>query len=89
MSDIDARLAQLRTRFRQRCRDDLAIMEADDRPAEELQRIAHRVAGMAGTLGMLELGKAAITLDQVMNAGLSYLDAKHAFVCALRDEVGG
>ncbi|MFY9350224.1 MAG: Hpt domain-containing protein [Sphingobium sp.] len=87
MTDIDARLAQIRSRFRQRCREDLAAIEAGDMPAAELQRVAHRMAGMAGTLGMNALGEAARALDAGIGAGEPSLERKRALIEALRVEL--
>lgn len=87
MTDMDAQLAQIKTRFRQRCREDLAAMEADDMPTAELQRVAHRIAGMAGTLGMNALGEAARALDGGIGAGEPSREGKRALIEALRVEL--
>lgn len=51
-------------RFIDRCREDLATLSARDLPAADVQMIAHRVAGLAGTFGLHDLGSAAMMLDQ-------------------------
>lgn len=69
MSDVDARLEQLRVRFLARCQADLADIKNPFLPSEALQKIAHRIAGMAGTVGLSALGDAAFALDQDFRHG--------------------
>lgn len=64
-------LAPLRAKFRARAADDLArlraLREANDQA--ELRRLAHGIAGAAGTFGFPELGKAAVVIDDDCVAG--------------------
>lgn len=64
-------LAPLRARFRVRAVEDLArlrtLREAND--AAELRRLAHSVAGAAGTFGFGALSEAAIVIDDDYVAG--------------------
>lgn len=59
-------------RFIDRCRADLATLDARDLPAAEVQMVAHRIAGLAGTFGLHELGAAAGALDQRIDQALPY-----------------
>lgn len=69
MTDVDARLEQLRVRFLARCQADLVDMQNPLLPSDTLQKIAHRIAGMAGTVGLSALGDAAFALDQDFRHG--------------------
>ena len=64
-------LAPLRARFRIRAGEDLArlrdLRQADD--AAELRRLAHGIAGAAGTFGFRPLSEAAIVVDDDYVAG--------------------
>ncbi|RJG52151.1 Hpt domain-containing protein [Sphingobium terrigena] len=84
MTDMDHRLAQLRQRFITRCRADLAMVEADDTTAQDLQHIAHRIVGMAGTVGLNELGMAAAQLEDVLRRGDQITNARQALLSELR-----
>ena len=71
MTDFEARMAALRARLAERCREDrAAISEAlanDNR--ETLIDRAHKLAGIAGMLGAPELGEAAFALEEDLLAG--------------------
>jgi HPt (histidine-containing phosphotransfer) domain-containing protein len=64
-------LAPLRDRFRTRTAEDLirlrALLAAGD--ADELRRLAHGIAGAAGTFGFPKLSEAAILIDDDYVAG--------------------
>jgi HPt (histidine-containing phosphotransfer) domain-containing protein len=64
-------LAPLRQKFRARSADDLTrlrlLLEEND--AAELRRLAHGIAGAAGTFGFPALSKAAIVIDDAYVAG--------------------
>jgi HPt (histidine-containing phosphotransfer) domain-containing protein len=64
-------LAPLRAKFRVRATEDLARLRtlrgAND--ADELRRLAHSVAGAAGTFGFAALSEAAIVIDDDYVAG--------------------
>ena len=65
--DFQHRLAGLRTRFVARSRQDRAYLEkalaafaqGDESEVEEMRRVAHVLAGTAGTFGFAQLGAAA------------------------------
>lgn len=71
MSDFEAHLAALRGRFRARLaeeREQLRVaLESDDR--ETLARVAHRLAGSAGTFGAPEISDAAARVEQCLDEG--------------------
>ncbi|OAN56550.1 Hpt domain-containing protein [Sphingobium sp. TCM1] len=69
MTGVDVRLEQLRLRFLARCQADLVNIRNPSLPMEDLQKIAHRIAGMAGTVGLGTLGDAAFALDQEFRHG--------------------
>ncbi|WP_310225502.1 Hpt domain-containing protein [Sphingobium xenophagum] len=81
---MDERLAHLRARFIARCRAELAIIEADDISDQDLQHMAHRAAGMAGTVGLKELGIAAAHLEDALLRGDQIAAARLAFLGVLR-----
>ncbi|OHC93094.1 MAG: hypothetical protein A3H25_13925 [Sphingomonadales bacterium RIFCSPLOWO2_12_FULL_63_15] len=81
---MDDRLAHLRARFIARCRAELAIIEADDISDQDLQHIVHRIAGMAGTVGLKELGIAAAHLEEALRRGDRIAATRLAFLEALR-----
>jgi HPt (histidine-containing phosphotransfer) domain-containing protein len=64
-------LAPLREKFRLRSVDDLArlktLLEAKDEV--ELRRLAHGIAGAAGTFGFPALSEAAVVIDDAYMAG--------------------
>lgn len=65
-NDPLARLEGLRAKFLDRLRRDRAAFEqahADD-DVEQQRRIAHGLAGLAGTLGFPAIGEAAFALEQ-------------------------
>lgn len=75
MSDQADRLARLRERFVARSQEDIAALRNPDLPRADVQFIAHRIAGMAGLVGLRDFGEAARTLDQRIAQGLPYDDA--------------
>ncbi|MFC5344416.1 Hpt domain-containing protein [Brevundimonas staleyi] len=65
-------LAPLRERFRKRAADDLArlrVLMTEDLGADELRRLAHNIAGAAGTFGYPALSAAAMAVDDEYVAG--------------------
>lgn len=70
--NIRDRLDGLKARFLARCQEDAAALRTGTLPAVEVQRIAHRIAGMAGTLCLHDLGKSAAALDQRIAEALPY-----------------
>lgn len=81
---MDPRLAQIRQRFIARCRADLAMIEAADTMTQDLQHIAHRIAGMGGTVGLKELGIAAAHLEDALRRGDQITNAREALLWKLR-----
>jgi HPt (histidine-containing phosphotransfer) domain-containing protein len=62
MSDIEARLTALRHRFLVRLGADRRLLQSeagDLRAREPMLRIVHRIAGLAGSVGLPALGQAA------------------------------
>lgn len=60
-------LAPIRARFAARVRADLAVFR--DGPPDAVAQAAHRLAGLAGTLGYAELGRAAMAADEALQGG--------------------
>lgn len=64
-------LAALRERFRTRSAEDLVrlrdLLESAD--ADELRKLAHNIAGAAGTFGFPTLSRAAAIIDDAYVAG--------------------
>lgn len=84
MTEMDDRLAHLRARFIARCRAELAMIEANEILDQDLQHMAHRAAGMAGTVGLKELGIAAAHLEDALRQGDQIAAARLAFLGVLR-----
>ncbi|OWK29935.1 Hpt domain-containing protein [Sphingomonas mucosissima] len=70
--DIQDRLQGFKARFLARCREDAAALRSGTLPPVEVQKIAHRIAGMAGTLCLHDLGKSAAALDERIAEALPY-----------------
>lgn len=83
MSDAADRLQQLKGRFLARCREDMAQLTDAALPEAALQLIAHRIAGLAGTFGLAELGEIARALDQRLSQQQPYAAERSALVTAL------
>lgn len=76
-TQVDARRAQLRERFRQRLRSERETIRAlikafldmagDGASGDDLHQRAHRLAGTASTVGFEALGSAAASLDDAMD----------------------
>lgn len=81
---MDDRLAHLRARFIARCRAELAMIETNEISDQDLQHIVHRIAGMAGTVGLKELGIAAAHLEYALRRGDQIAAARLAFLGVLR-----
>lgn len=70
VSDLEDKLAPLRQRFLERLRGNLPALLAlredleDEIARMELIAAAHKIAGMAGTMGYPELGAAARMLEE-------------------------
>ena len=65
-------LAPLRARFRLRAVSDLVVLErlsGGDLGSAELQRLAHNIAGAAGTFGYPSLSEAAMAIDDRFACG--------------------
>ncbi len=64
-------LAPLRERFRARSAEDLVRLRAllDSEDTDELRRLAHSIAGAAGTFGFPTLSRAAAIIDDAFVAG--------------------
>jgi HPt (histidine-containing phosphotransfer) domain-containing protein len=82
MTELEAHFEMVRERFRTRLAGRLAALQAASRdrteaPSDEgvlatIKRLAHDLAGAAGTFGFAELGEVAATLERaVMRALLS------------------
>jgi HPt (histidine-containing phosphotransfer) domain-containing protein len=71
MSDFEARLAMLRQRFLLRLAEDRRALEANGSAninSDQALRTIHRMAGLAGSVGLIELGRAAQGLERAMEA---------------------
>lgn len=76
--DVSSRLAELRKRFAERATDDLKALEqraqmlegegADSAVLADVCSRLHRLAGSAGTFGFPELGQAARSLENMLEA---------------------
>lgn len=69
MSEFDDRYQALRRRFVERCRDDLAVLEAavaGTDGADVLRATVHRLSGAAGTFGYPELSRLAGEVDDAL-----------------------
>jgi HPt (histidine-containing phosphotransfer) domain-containing protein len=70
MSDFDAKLAALQTRFRVRAGDEavrlIGALAAGDRA--ELLRTSHAIAGSAGMFDFPALGEAALAVEAAIDA---------------------
>lgn len=65
-------LAPLRARFRLRAVSDLVVLErlaGGDLGSADLQRLAHNIAGAAGTFGYPALSEAAMAIDDRFASG--------------------
>lgn len=67
-ADFDARLAALRARFLDRCREDLETLRAPP-DATTLRAVLHRLAGSAGTFGHAEVSELAGRAEDQLLAG--------------------
>ncbi len=69
MTDIDARMAQLRARFRSRAADDreriLAALGDDD--LVEVRRLAHGLSGSGGVFGFPEVSEDAAAVEDAVD----------------------
>lgn len=69
MSEIEDRYQALRRRFIERCRQDLAVLEAAlarDVADPALRATVHRLSGAAGTFGFPELSRIAGAMDDAL-----------------------
>jgi HPt (histidine-containing phosphotransfer) domain-containing protein len=94
---FEERLAELRTRFRERAVVDTATIEgaaeelsagaATPDLATELRQIAHRLAGAGGTFGYLEISERASELEALLIAeqdGPEVVESCRALVSEIR-----
>ncbi len=88
MSEFDDRYQALRRRFVERCREDLAVLEAATDgavEAEALRATVHRLSGAAGTFGYPELSRlAGVVDDELILSGGTSEDPLAALVAAVR-----
>lgn len=69
MNPFDDRYQALRRRFVERCREDLAVLEAaigGTVAADGLRATVHRLSGAAGTFGYPELSRLAGEVDDAL-----------------------
>jgi HPt (histidine-containing phosphotransfer) domain-containing protein len=69
MSEFDDRYQALRRRFVERCREDLAVLEAavaGTVATEVLRATVHRLSGAAGTFGYPELSRLVGVVDDAL-----------------------
>lgn len=88
MTDLQHGLESLKTRFLERCRADLPLLEAaaaapDTADRETLRFCVHRLAGAAGTFGYGPLGRAAGDVDDELVLGRTPTRAQLARLVAL------
>lgn len=60
------RLAQVRARFYARLAQDRALLEQDGLPEADIVTLVHRIAGLAGTLGMAQLSEEAKLCEKAL-----------------------
>ncbi|MGX7895977.1 Hpt domain-containing protein [Tsuneonella sp. HG222] len=90
MSEIEPRLERLRQRYLERLAREMAELEAiaRGRPTlaelQELQRIAHKLAGISGSLGFESVSTAAQKLDRDWSTSAADLTVLCASVSELR-----
>jgi HPt (histidine-containing phosphotransfer) domain-containing protein len=69
LSDMDARMAQLRERFRTRAADDreriAAALDAGD--LREIHRLAHALSGSAGVFGFPQVSEDAAAVENAID----------------------
>ena len=94
MADFANRLNQLRERFLERLACDLRQIEeiAAGEPSVEqlecLQHVAHRLAGISGSIGYPDVSRAALALDREWNPSGAVVAELRAKVEVLRDAAG-
>lgn len=66
--DLEARLARLKRRFLDRCREDLAVVRSPA-DAEALRTVLHRLAGAGGTFGYPGLSRLAAQAEDELLRG--------------------
>ncbi len=64
--DPSDRLAQVRTRFNARLAQDRALLEREGVPEADIVTLVHRIAGLAGTLGMAQLSEEAKLCERAL-----------------------
>ena len=93
MDEIQDRMASLRVRFQARLADDVARMEeiVAGTPSAtdliELQSIAHKLAGISGSLGLPEITEASRPIDRDWLFTAADVKTIRALVVGLRDAV--
>ena len=80
LAKMTDRLAEVKLRFRSRaldnCHEIRVLTErlqepgARDDSREQIRRLAHSLAGTAGTFGFVEISKAAASLEDQIDAGI-------------------
>lgn len=85
----DRRLEDIRRRFRLRCRADAALLrvQVEGGLDEAARSIVHRIAGLAGALGYLELSAQAAALDDDLAFGKAAPAARVMALVDALDEV--
>lgn len=87
MTSFDRKMAELRLKFVQRCPVEAANLAAAraQHDREELIGRAHKLAGLAGTLGFHEIGSAAAALEEAGEAGYPMDELSRAVIELLED----
>lgn len=85
MTGNDAWLAPLRARFLARLGEELAAFRAASEGGETDAIIdrAHKLAGLAGTLGWPDVGEAALHLEERARSGAGYAPELAALIAAI------
>lgn len=82
MTSFDAKMAELRHKFLQRCPAEAAGLATarSKRDRDEIIGRAHKLAGLAGTLGFHVIGSEAAALEAAGEAGDSIDDLSRALI---------
>jgi len=80
---MEDRMAALRQRFVDRCRDDLAALEQGDGPERTIE-IVHRLSGSAGIFGFSRISEVAEQTETALRDGTPNEELMARLLDALR-----
>lgn len=86
---VSTTIEQLRIRFVERCRHDLATLKLTDLAGDAgaIRVIVHRLAGAAATFGYAEAGRASLRVDACLERGLAPTKAELRCVIDALEEI--